>query len=116
MRIVWRVLGVAACMLIVGLTRLAIGVARTWDRVYDAPLPAVGLSRDPAVLARGEYLVFGPGHCVECHGQSSANETVASPWEAFARMAPEDLGARYEFLRSRPPQGGPTGETTFTQN
>lgn len=42
-------------------------VARTWDRVYDAPLPEVHISTDPAVLAQGEYLAYGPAHCVECH-------------------------------------------------
>mgnify|MGYP000371408976 CR=1 FL=1 len=33
----------------------------------DIPYPEVTISNDSAVLARGEYLVFGPAHCVECH-------------------------------------------------
>jgi hypothetical protein len=32
------------------------------------------------------------------------------PWEAFARMSNEDLGALYEFLHSLAPQDGPSGD------
>jgi mono/diheme cytochrome c family protein len=32
------------------------------------------------------------------------------PWEAFARMTPEDIGALYEFLHSLPPSGEPAPE------
>lgn len=35
------------------------------------------------------------------------------PWEAFARMSAEDLGAVYEYLHSLPPEDGPTGDPTF---
>ena len=35
------------------------------------------------------------------------------PWESFARMSPDDVGALYEFLRSLPPSEGATGEVTF---
>lgn len=48
----------------------AIYVARTWDRVWDVPSPNLKASSDPAIIARGEYLVFGPAHCVECHVSS----------------------------------------------
>jgi hypothetical protein len=34
----------------------------------------------------------------------------AMPWEAFARMTTEDLGAIYEFLHSLPPSDGPSGD------
>lgn len=33
----------------------------------DIPYPEVSISTDSAVLARGEYLIYGPSHCVECH-------------------------------------------------
>jgi hypothetical protein len=35
------------------------------------------------------------------------------PWEAFAKMSTEDVGALYEYLHSLPAQDGPTGEATF---
>ena len=51
-----------------GGSALGFHVWRTWDRSYDdIPVPNVTISTDPAVVARGEYLVYGPSHCVECH-------------------------------------------------
>ena len=51
-------------------------VLLTWDRVYDdVPMPALRASGDPAVVARGEYLVRGPAHCSNCH-VSSLQELV----------------------------------------
>ena len=35
------------------------------------------------------------------------------PWETFARMSSDDVGAIHEFLRSLPPVEGATGEVTF---
>ncbi len=46
-------------------------------KTYDAPYPDITASTDSAVIARGEYLVFGPGHCSGCH----------SPLEYQARIA-----------------------------
>jgi len=57
---------------VVLLAGVAVYVAMTWDRVYEPPLPEVYVSTEPAVLARGEYLVYGPAHCVECHGPGDA--------------------------------------------
>lgn len=33
----------------------------------DTPYPDVKASTDPAVIARGKYLVYGPAHCAMCH-------------------------------------------------
>jgi len=35
------------------------------------------------------------------------------PWEAFARMSADDVGAVYEYLRSLPAADGATGDVTF---
>ena len=64
-RLVWAA-GILATVVVLALAGLAVYVARTWDRTYDAPLPEVRISSDPTVLARGEYLVYGPAHCIEC--------------------------------------------------
>ena len=69
-RLVLRVAGYLCALTVLAVAGLAVYVARTWNRVYDLPLPAVRTSTDPAVLARGEYLVYGPAHCVECHSGS----------------------------------------------
>src|SRR5262245_51629137 len=45
------------------------GMAR-WDRTFDVALPALHASSDPTVIARGRYIAYGPGRCVECHVSS----------------------------------------------
>jgi mono/diheme cytochrome c family protein len=77
----WIVRGVAvlAGLLVLAVAALAFYVFRTWDRTYDTPMPSVTRSTDPAVIARGEYLAYGPAHCVECH--------VASGEEYFSVAA-----------------------------
>jgi len=50
---------------------LAAFVAHTWDRVWDSPLPDLHASTSPEMIKRGENLVYGPAHCVECHSDSA---------------------------------------------
>lgn len=38
------------------------------NKTFDAPYPEITASTDPDIIARGEYLVFGPAHCGSCHG------------------------------------------------
>jgi mono/diheme cytochrome c family protein len=42
-------------------------VGINWDKKYDWPGPALTVSKDSAVIARGQYLVHGPAHCISCH-------------------------------------------------
>jgi mono/diheme cytochrome c family protein len=45
---------------------------------FEAPLPDIHASHDPAVIERGRYLVRGAAHCADCHGapeQRAALET-----------------------------------------
>lgn len=81
-RSVWRKvlygLEIVGVVLVVGVVGLAIYVAGTWDRVWDdVPIPNVQASTDPEVIKRGEYFVYGPSHCVECH---------AGTWAAFQKV------------------------------
>lgn len=46
------------------------------NRTYDAPYPEITASTDPGVIARGEYLVYGPAHCVDCHAPISEFSNV----------------------------------------
>lgn len=58
----------AGLTLLVVAAGVGVYVARYWDRSYDdVPAPPLEASSDPAAIARGEYLVFGPAHCVDCH-------------------------------------------------
>ena len=70
MRLIWKILRIVAVVVTVAVLTLTVYVARTWNRTWDAPLPNLHATTDPDVIARGEYLVFGPSHCVVCHVSS----------------------------------------------
>ena len=64
---VWRALQWVGGAVVLAALLLSIYVARNWDRTWDVPAPDLHASSDPAVIARGEYIVYGPAHCVVCH-------------------------------------------------
>jgi mono/diheme cytochrome c family protein len=104
-------LGFVCAAIVVVLIGFGVYVARTWDRVYDGQLPEVKLSTDRAVLARGEYLVYGPAHCIECHGSSfDAIEKLADgekpPLSGGLRMPIGPLGAVYAKNLTPDPETG----------
>ena len=47
----------------------AASVAALWTyrRTWSVPLPAIRAVSDRAAIARGRYIVFGPGRCADCH-------------------------------------------------
>jgi mono/diheme cytochrome c family protein len=107
--LVWAA-GILAAVVVLALAGVSAYVARTWNRTYDAPLPHVRISSDPAVLARGEYLIYGPAHCVECHGSSDAldklSEGVQVPLSGGLRLALGPLGAVYSKNLTPDPETG----------
>jgi mono/diheme cytochrome c family protein len=72
MKYVWRGLAIAGLTCVILAAVAGVYVWRTWDAVWDVPLPDIHASNDPAVIARGEYLVNGPSHCITCHAESEA--------------------------------------------
>ena len=54
-----------ALVVLAGAVLLAIEIR--WKRHFDAPYPAIAASHDPAIVARGEYLVYGAAACAYCH-------------------------------------------------
>lgn len=66
-----------AIFLVLGTATVAIAVVVRENRTFEAPYPDIHASRDPAVIARGRYLVTGPAHCGACHG--AAGDTGAEP-------------------------------------
>jgi cytochrome c5 len=71
-------------------------------RVYDVPVPDITLSKDPAVLARGEHLTHSVMPCAiaECHGGDFAGATKGVDMGPVGRFsAPNittaNLGAAY---------------------
>src|SRR5690606_36486691 len=79
-----------ALVFITGSCLYALGA---YTRVWDVPLPATRAVSDPAVIARGEYLVHGPAHCADCHAPDGAKEAM--------------------FRGETVPLTGGTGELTF---
>ncbi len=70
MRAIIRALKWLVLVLVVCAAVLAVYVSLNWNRDWDVPSPDLHAVSDPAVIARGEYLVLGPAHCVECHVQN----------------------------------------------
>lgn len=54
-------------IVIVAIVGLIIYVNTSYNKTFDVDYPSVQISTDSAVLARGEYLVYGPAHCANCH-------------------------------------------------
>jgi mono/diheme cytochrome c family protein len=101
-RLLLRTAGLAIGVVLVAAMALTMYVWRTWDKVYDFPMPHVRASADPAVVARGEYLVYGPAHCVECHTGSFADllkvgEGQKVTLKGGTRFAAPLLGAIYSM-------------------
>lgn len=71
------------------------------SKVYDVPVPAVKLSTDPEVLARGEHLVKSLGGCAiaDCHGPNLAGGKTTEVGPLGTVTAPNitraGLGAAY---------------------
>jgi mono/diheme cytochrome c family protein len=55
---------------------LAVAVQLRWKRTFEAPYPEIHASNDPAVIAQGRYIAYGPGHCVGCHTDDSQKQLV----------------------------------------
>ncbi|MBC7172336.1 MAG: cytochrome c, partial [Polyangiaceae bacterium] len=56
-------------LVVVGLGALLGSAHARGPATFTAPYPELRASTAPSVIARGEYLARGPGHCIECHGR-----------------------------------------------
>lgn len=65
-------------------------VAVRQNKKYDAPLPDLHASRDPSVIERGRYLVYGPAHCADCHADKNQRRALEAGHEV-------PLTGGYEF-------------------
>lgn len=52
-----------AVFLVLGTATVAVAVVVRENRTFAAPYPDIHASTDPAVIARGRYLVTGPAYC-----------------------------------------------------
>lgn len=97
----------AAVLAALGVVFVSVVMVRS-KRTFDAPLPQIQASSDPAVIERGRYLAYGPGHCVGCH-------TGPAEAEAVRAGAVVPLAGGHEFVlpfgRVRGPNLTPDPET-----
>lgn len=56
--------GITLLVLLIALVAL---IASRQNQTFDAPVPAIAASKDPAIIAKGKYLFYGPAHCMDCH-------------------------------------------------
>jgi mono/diheme cytochrome c family protein len=87
---------IAAIVLVVVLLAAAGAVGYSlvgYRKVWDVPLPSTRAVRDPAAIARGRYIVYGPGRCADCHAADAARPAL---------LRGEDV-----------PLTGGSGETTY---
>jgi mono/diheme cytochrome c family protein len=73
----WRSRIVRAIVWTFAVVIAAAGVAvayatRAYQKTWDVALPSIQASTDPAVIARGRYIVYGPGRCSDCHAADAA--------------------------------------------
>lgn len=78
-RILKRILVGLAAFVVVAVAALFTAVWLLQDRTFDAPYPDLHATKDPAVIARGRYLVYGPAHCIGCHGDRAAKGSAHVP-------------------------------------
>ena len=65
---VMKWLGIGIAIIIIGFVVFVLSAS---NRKYDAPYPEITASPDSSIIARGEYLAYGPAHCVDCHSPMS---------------------------------------------
>jgi mono/diheme cytochrome c family protein len=65
-------------LLIVVIAGLLIFIMTSWNKDFNAPYPDITASTDSAVIARGAYLAYGPGHCAYCHMPAKKLPLVAA--------------------------------------
>ncbi len=71
MKRVWKVVRIVFLGLLLAIAGFVFFSVRSTNAKMsypDEPGPAVTASQDPAVIERGRYLVYGPAHCSQCHG------------------------------------------------
>jgi len=78
MRKFFKVLKWIGISLVVIIIVLFTAVFSMQNKKYDAAYPAIHASTDSQMIARGEYLAFGPAHCANCHVPQEDAEKIAA--------------------------------------
>jgi mono/diheme cytochrome c family protein len=76
-----RLRAIAIAGVAAGVVLLLAGAAVAYSligyrKVWDVPLPATRAVQDPRMIARGRYIVFGPGRCADCHAADAVRPAL----------------------------------------
>lgn len=75
-RRVVSIISITAGVLIVLIAGLTAYAAGTYPKTWDIALPTTRASDDPDLIARGRYIVYGPGRCADCHVADAARDAL----------------------------------------
>jgi len=67
MKILLNILKWTGFILLFFMIGFASFVQAGWNKTFEADLPDIHASTDSSVIKHGEYLVYGPAHCADCH-------------------------------------------------
>ncbi len=81
MRAIGKILGILFSLILFATGAAIVYALFHFDRKFPAPYPAIRSTSDSAVISRGRYLVYGPGHCADCHAPPHLKARVDSGFE-----------------------------------
>ena len=96
-------------------------VASKQNKTWKAPYPDIRAVSDSAVLAHGEYLFYGPGHCLECHTDIAGYPKVVlgerlPPSGGFEFMLPIGIARTPNITSDKETGIGNLGDSTIARS
>ena len=73
-----KIVGTSAAVLAGLALILVVVVLIRAERTFEAPYPEIRATSDPKMIARGEAIAYGPGHCVNCHTPDAESKAVGA--------------------------------------
>ena len=89
-RIIVRSAIVLAGVVVVAVAGAGTTISMRWKRTFEAPYPDIVASTDPAIIAKGAYLAYGPAHCAYCH-------TPQEDWPKLTAGEPVPMRGGFQF-------------------
>lgn len=71
MKTLKKILKWTGLILLFLVTGITITVMMRQKTKYERPYPAITASSDTAVIAKGRHIIFGAGHCADCHSKAN---------------------------------------------
>ncbi len=73
----WKIiLPLISLLITLSVTLLVIDITFNFQRSYDLPFETLNASNNPEMITRGEYLVYGPARCADCHGDVNQRDAI----------------------------------------